>query len=262
MKILFIGDIFGKSGRRAINIELPKIKNKYKIDLVIANAENTSHGRGLSSKHYQQLKSYGIDYFTFGNHTWYQKDIKEVLNNKDVIRPLNIKPSNEWSKVGVGSIVFEFKSKIIRLTNLLGSSVMVKDIQTNPFITFEEFIVNDKSDIHIVDFHCETTSEKNAFLLSFANKVSAIVGTHTHIQTADERIYKNTAYISDVGMTGGINGVIGAKPETILEMFQNKSAKFKLDPQEGKYQFNGVVIEFNDKNNLPVFIERINITER
>lgn len=262
MKILFIGDIFGKSGRRAISVELPKIKQKYKIDLVIANAENTSHGRGLSLKHYQQLKSFGINYFTLGNHTWFQKDIVDVLNNKDIVRPLNIKPENEHSKYGNGTIIFEHQNKIIRLTNLLGNSVITKDLQTNPFIDFDKIMRNDKSDIHIVDFHCETTSEKNAFLLTFATKVTAIVCTHTHVQTADERIFKNTAYISDVGMTGGINGVIGAKPDTILEMFQNKSSRFKLDPQEGKYQFNAVIIEIDSKTNLPINIERINIEEK
>jgi calcineurin-like phosphoesterase len=135
-------------------------------------------------------------------------------------------------------------------------------LQTNPFVCFNEIIENDKSDIHIVDFHCETTSEKNAFLLTFASKVNTIVCTHTHVQTADERIYKNTAYISDVGMTGGINGVIGAKPETILDMFQNRTTKFKLDPQDGKYQFNAVIIEIDNKNNLPIAIERISIVEK
>jgi calcineurin-like phosphoesterase len=138
---------------------------------------------------------------------------------------------------------------------------MSKIEKDNPFIILDDLLKKDKSDIHIVDFHCETTSEKNAFLLTFASKVTAILCTHTHVQTADERIYKNTAYISDVGMTGGINGVIGAKPDTILEMFKGKSTKFKLDPQEGKYQFNGVIITINDKNNLPTSIERINIVE-
>jgi calcineurin-like phosphoesterase len=136
----------------------------------------------------------------------------------------------------------------------------MKGVQANPFIVFNKLIEDDKSDIHIVDFHCETTSEKNAFLLTFASKVSAIVCTHTHVQTADEKIYKNTAYISDVGMTGGINGVIGAKPDTILNMFAGKSDKFKLDPQEGQYQLNAVVIEFNN-DNIPTNIKRINIIE-
>jgi metallophosphoesterase (TIGR00282 family) len=186
-----------------------------------------------------------------------------VLNNRNVVRPYNIKETNEYSKIGVGTLIFEYKNKIFRLTNLLGNSIVNKsEIQTNPFITFNEILKNDKSDIHMVDFHCETTSEKNAFLLTFASKVCAIVCTHTHVQTADERIYKNTAYISDVGMTGGINGVIGAKPETILDMFNERSKKFKLDPQEGKYQFNAVLIEINEKDNLPIKIERINIVEK
>ena len=157
--------------------------------------------------------------------------------------------------------MFEFNNKIIRLTNLLGRSVAMKEIQDNPFVVLEELIQKHKSDIHIVDFHSETTSEKNAFLLSFASKVSAIFGTHTHVQTADERIYKNTAYISDVGMTGGTNGVIGAKPETIVSMFEGKTNKFKLEPQEGKYQLNAIIVEFDNNTNMPKHIQRINIVE-
>jgi calcineurin-like phosphoesterase len=143
----------------------------------------------------------------------------------------------------------------------LGSSVECKEIQTNPFLTFNELLKNDNSHIHIVDFHCETTSEKNAFFLTFAGKVSAIVCTHTHVQTADERIYKNTAYISDVGMTGGSLGVIGAEAQSILDVFNGRTSKFRLSPSNTPYQFNGVVISFN-KNNHPTKIKRIFINEK
>ena len=135
------------------------------------------------------------------------------------------------------------------------------DIQTNPFIKLEEVLNIDNSNIHIVDFHAETTSEKNAFLQYFAGKVSAIFGTHTHIQSGDERIYKNTAYITDVGMTGPSEGVIGANPETIIKMFKGESERFKLSPDTSNYQFNAIQVEFNDQNK-PISIERIFIREK
>ncbi len=261
MKILFIGDIFGEKGKEAIQKELPKLISKNNIDLVIANAENCTNGRSLSLSDYEFLSKCGINYFTFGNHTWYLNEIKEVLKNKNTIRPLNLKPLTDESKYGVGSIEFEFKNKKIRITNLLGSTVYCHDIQTNPFIKLEEVLNIDNSNIHIVDFHAETTSEKNAFLQYFAGKVSAIFGTHTHIQSGDERIYKNTAYITDVGMTGPSEGVIGANPETIIKMFKGESERFKLSPDTSNYQFNAIQVEFNDQNK-PISIERIFIREK
>jgi metallophosphoesterase (TIGR00282 family) len=179
----------------------------------------------------------------------------------NVVRPLNIKSNLPQAKIGNGSIVFKFQNKTLRITNLLGNTVVCHDIQDNPFPILASLLKNDKSDIHIVDLHTETTSEKNAFLLTFAGKVSAILGTHTHVQTADEKIYKNTAYITDVGMTGANLGVIGAKPETILDMFMGKSDRFKLEPATGPYQFNAVVVCFDHKTNKPTKIERINIVK-
>jgi metallophosphoesterase (TIGR00282 family) len=179
----------------------------------------------------------------------------------NVVRPLNINQTLPQSKIGNGSITFQFQNKNIRLTNLLGNTVACHEIQENPFPLFVNLLKHDTSDIHIVDLHTETTSEKNAFLLTFASKVSAILGTHTHVQTADEKIYKNTAYITDVGMTGPNLGVIGAKPNTILDMFMGKADRFKLEPATGPYQLNAIVISFDDKTNKPIKIERINIVK-
>jgi metallophosphoesterase (TIGR00282 family) len=262
MKFLFIGDIFGKAGRRAVRNELPKLIKDENIDCVIANAENTTHGRSLSLKHYQDLMNNGVNYFTFGNHTWYLEEVKQVLAKSNVTRPLNLDNKIPESNIGQGSITFTIKNKKIRLTNLLGYTVDCHKMQVNPFPVFNEFIKNNTADIHFVDLHTETTSEKNAFFLTFAGKVSAIVGTHTHVQSADEKIYKNTAYITDVGMTGGSLGVIGAEPQTILDMFMEKSERFKLAPSNSKYQFNAVLIIFNDQTNLPESIKRINILEK
>jgi calcineurin-like phosphoesterase len=135
-------------------------------------------------------------------------------------------------------------------------------MQTNPFSLFDNFLKTNGADIHIVDFHTETTSEKNAFLLTFAGRVSAILGTHTHVQSADEKIYKNTAYITDVGMTGGSLGVIGAEPETILKVFMGTSERFRLSPSHSKYQLNAVLLSFNDQTNVVEFIKRIFLYEK
>ncbi|MDR2821474.1 MAG: YmdB family metallophosphoesterase, partial [Mycoplasmataceae bacterium] len=134
--------------------------------------------------------------------------------------------------------------------------------QTNPFLTLKNVIENDSSDIHIIDFHCETTSEKNALLLSFAGSVGAILGTHTHIQTNDNKIYNGTAYITDVGMTGGSEGIIGAEAAPILEVFHQRTEHFKMSPSNTKYQLNAVVLTFDDITNRATNIEKITILQK
>lgn len=263
MKILFIGDIFGECGKYAIHGELSNIKKNYNIDYVIANAENTTLGRGLNWADYNELNTSGIDFFTMGNHTWHKKDIFEILSKqKNIIRPANILNELEIGKFGVGSKTILLNDKSVRITNLLGSTVHFKDQQTNPFLYLEELLEKDNSDIHIVDFHSETTSEKNAFLLNFAGRVTAIFGTHTHVQTNDTKIYNNTAYITDVGMTGPKNGIIGAKPESIINMFMGNSERFRLEEQVGKYQFSAVVLEIDDLSNKPINLTNILIYQK
>ncbi len=260
MKILFIGDISGDDGIRAIKENVKEIVSKQKIDYVIANAENTTEGRGLNFDHYNLLKEYGVDFMTMGNHTWKQKDFKIVLNEKNIIRPANLSLDYENHDVGIGSSVVNVNNKKIRITNLIGKTVYLKDMQTNPFHELDKIIASDKSDIHIVDFHSETTSEKNAFFLNFKGKVSAILGTHTHVQTADNKIKDNTAYITDVGMTGSESGIIGAKPETIIQVFKEEAERFRLLPNLDKYQFSAVILSF-EQNNIKK-IERVLIYEK
>ncbi|BAC44681.1 TIGR00282 family metallophosphoesterase [Malacoplasma penetrans] len=259
IKILFIGDISGEMGKIAVESELPKLKKELNIDYVIANAENTTKGRGLNWTDYRKLSSCGIDFFTMGNHTWHKRDIYDILKTKNnIIRPANLKSVFEESKVGFGTKVVTIKNKTFRITNLLGISVSIRDMQTNPFIELQNIIDNSKrTDFHIVDFHCETTSEKNAFFINFQGAVSAILGTHTHVQTNDAKIINNTAYITDVGMTGASNGVIGAKPDSIIYMFKGYSDRFKLEEQIGPYQFCGVILSFNEHTNKVVQIKKV-----
>lgn len=262
MKILFLGDIFGKPGREAIKEYLPKIKRKYEIDLVIANAENCSHGKGLTMEHYYYLRKLGIDFFTMGNHTWAKNDIKEVLSQNNIVRPANLNPNFQYATCGVGTNTIEVKNKIIRITNILGISVTnMESIITNSFNSLEQ-IINDVSkpnEIHIVDLHAETTSEKNAFGIYFDGKVHAILGTHTHVPTNDLRISpKGTFYITDVGMCGpGFGSVIGAKAENAISKFLDPNKKFKLEVSTYGWQLNGVILEFDNLTNQPIHCEQI-----
>lgn len=265
MKILFLGDIFGQAGRDIIKRKLGDIKSKNKLDLVIANAENCTHGKGLNWDHYHFLKEAGIDFFTMGNHTWSKKEILEILEKENnIIRPLNLNSDFQYWNIGQGSKQIEFKNKKIRITNLLGESVLLPFKINNPFLCLENILAESKDDdIHIVDFHAETTSEKNAFGIYFDGKVSAILGTHTHVPTNDIRITpKKTIYATDVGMCGpGFGSIIGAKPENVIIRFLNPETKFKLEVSDFGAQLNGVIMEFDDISNKPISYEQIRIIE-
>lgn len=260
MKILFIGDIFAKPGRNAVTENLANIIKKEKIDFVIANAENATHGRSLSQAHYNELIRAGVNMITMGNHTWDTTEVFDVLNNNNkIIRPLNIDKTSKESHYGVGSIVCDVKGKKIRISNFMSMQCSSRTKIINPFTSCEQLLKSVKEPIHIIDFHAETTSEKNAFLIAFASKVSAILGTHTHVQTSDEKIFKDTAFITDAGMCGAKESIIGAKPNEIVDMFKGKLSRFHLEPAKGPYQFNSVIIEINDKTNKPIKISHYNI---
>ena len=263
MKVLFIGDIFAKTGRRAVQTMLPKIKKEHGIDFVISNAENATHCKGLSSKNYHELMSYGIDFFTMGNHTWSKKDIYPILENEsNIVRPLNIVNYHDFGQHGVGSRVVNVNGVTIRITNLMGASVRFNELQTNPFFALQSIIdTKTPTDFHIVDFHAETTSEKNALFYEFQGKVSAILGTHTHVQTADNRIRKNTAYISDVGSTGPADGIIGGKAEILIKRFKGEIERFMLEEQGGYFQFCAVILDLDTTHKTVKSIERIYIYE-
>ena len=214
MNILFIGDIFSTQGREMVERYLPKLKEKYNIDLVIANAENATHGKGLIKKQYDELLFNGISIMTMGNHTFSKKEILNYIDEADRL----VVPYNQPKALpGIGSRVFDIKGKKVRVTNLLGVTFM--DPKTsNPFEAINEILENDTSDIHIVDFHAEATSEKVSLGYYLDGKVTAVLGTHTHIQTADERVLdQGTGYITDVGMTGPYTSVIGCDKDTIIQ---------------------------------------------
>lgn len=251
MNILFIGDVFSSIGRDMIEEYLPRLKNKYKIDLVIANVENTTHGKGLSKKHYDFFLFEGISLMTMGNHTYSKKEIFDFIDEADrLIVPLN-KPK---ALPGVGSRMIDVKGTKVRVTNLLGLTFMDGKSQ-NPFEVMDDLLKEDKSDIHIVDFHAEATSEKIALGYYLDGRVSAVLGTHTHVTTADEKILpKGTAFQCDVGMTGPYESVIGCDKDVIVKrMLDGLMSPFVI--AEGEGQLRATLLRF--ENNKCIDIERI-----
>ena len=259
MKLLFLGDVFGEPGIKMVEKHLPHLIKKHKIDFVIAQSENASGRKGLVPKEYNMLKKAGVNAFTLGNHVWAKPAIKNIINNYDIIRPFNI--DDEYP--GLGTRLFVVKNKKLRITQMMGISFnelqnpWKQSFANNFFDAFDA--IDKKHDFHIIDFHAETTSEKNVFGLYVDGKINAFLGTHTHVQTADERILpKGTAYISDVGMIGPYNSAIGASYTSVYKkMRYQKNNYFEIS--KNKSILNAVVIELN--NNKKQKIQRIFIKE-
>ncbi|MBU1177853.1 TIGR00282 family metallophosphoesterase [Patescibacteria group bacterium] len=244
MKILFFGDIVGKAGREAVKKVLPAWREKHEPDFVLANGENLAHGAGITEKTIQEMTEVGIDAFTSGNHIFQNKQGIDVLNNKkaDIVRPANYPPGAP----GVGWKIFPVRTKKLLLVNLIGR-VFFKDDYDCPFRVMDDVLEKtklEKPDVIFVDMHMEATSEAKALGFYLDGRVSAVVGTHTHVPTADERVLPGgTAYITDVGMAGPQDSVIGAKKEAVLEQFLTQ-LPFKYDvEEEGLCEVNGVVVE-------------------
>ncbi len=252
MNILFIGDVFSSIGREMVKTYLPQIKAKYHVDMVIANVENATHGKGLIKKHYDEFLFQGISMMTMGNHTFAKKELFDYIDEADRL----VVPYNRPKALpGVGSREVLIKGVKIRVTNLLGITFMDGKSQ-NPFEVIDEILEQDASDIHIVDFHAEATSEKVALGYYLDGKVSAVLGTHTHIPTADERILEHgTAFQTDVGMTGPYTSVIGCDKESIIKrMRSGLMTPFQIAESEG--QFLATLLQFNKQFQCN-YIERI-----
>ena len=249
MRILFLGDIVGRIGRNAVKHNLEKLVTKYQVDFVIANGENATHGKGLIEKHYNELIDAGVDVITLGNHYMSKNNIVSYIDEATcLIRPLNV-----TARVGgVGSAVFDVNGVGVRVTNILGTAFMREEVSM-PYQALQELLEeNDGEDvIHIVDFHAEATGEKQAFAFALDGKVSAVLGTHTHVQTNDAHILpKGTAFISDVGMTGYADGVLGSTSETVVnKLIYGQQSKFQT-PDDGRGIFSAVVIDIDDISGL------------
>lgn len=252
MKILFIGDIVGKAGRAAVYARLALLKKEYSIDFTIVNGENIAHGKGITEKLYNELVEKGVDAITLGNHAYSKADVLSFIDHsKSLIRPINMYP-NEF---GCGVRDFYVKGKTIRIINLIGSVFMDKVIES-PFEAMKKLHKTNSDKIVIVDLHAEATSEKLAFAYQFKNECSAVIGTHTHVQTADEQLIDGCAFISDVGMCGSFKSIIGRDIDEVLEKF-NGNSMTRFTVSENPAQVCAVVIDIDDKTLRATSIKRL-----
>lgn len=254
MNILFVGDVVGKAGRAILYARLVSLKQTYKIDFTIVNAENIAHGKGMTLKLYEELLANGVDAITLGNHAYSKSDILAFIQkSKHIVRPLNMHPQTH----GKGVQDFFIKGKTIRVINLIGS-VFMDNVEETPFEAMYQLTRFNQGKIVIVDLHAEATSEKIAFAFQFKDECAAVLGTHTHVQTADERIMDGCAFISDVGMTGPFNSVIGRDVQEVLERFNGNYSK-RFTVSEEPAQLCAVVIVVDDETLRSKEIHRIQI---
>ena len=256
MKILAIGDLIGTSGIKKMREVLPELRKKEEIDFVIVNGENSAEGMGITKKNFEEILAEKVNVITMGNHTWGKKDIFEFIDHPKLIRPAN------YTKgvVGKGYGIYTCKNKKIAVINLIGR-VDINVLSENPFTLAKEIIeeIEKKVDIIIIDFHAEATAEKIALGYYLDGKATAIYGTHTHVQTADETILEQgTAFITDIGMTGPKKSVIGMDVSASIKRFETTlPERYKI--ATGACKFNGVIFDIDDNTNKVKAIKRINM---
>ncbi len=262
MNLLFIGDIVGQPGRRAVAELLPKLRQQHAPDFVIANGENSAGGSGITPKTAGEIFSAGVDVITSGDHLWDQKEVMELLQNeKRFLRPLNYPPGTP----GQGSAIFEVQSLKSKVQSPISIAVLNAQGRTfmppleNPFLLVQAEVkrLREQTKIIFVDFHAEATSEKIAFARMLDGQVSAVVGTHTHVQTADEQIFPGgTAYLSDAGFTGPHESVLGREIEPVLKRFlTNMPQRFEV--AKDRVRLHGALIEIDDATGKAVEIQRV-----
>jgi metallophosphoesterase (TIGR00282 family) len=263
VKLLFIGDIVGQPGRRAVKELLPKLREQHRLDFVIANGENSAGGSGITPKTAEEIFSAGVDVITSGDHLWDQKEVTELLaSEKRFLRPLNYPPGTP----GQGSGLFEIgnrKSEIgnrakIAVLNVQGRTFMQPALE-NPFRLATEEVkkLRENAKVIFVDFHAEATSEKIAFGRMLDGHVSAVVGTHTHVQTADEQIFPGgTAYLSDAGFTGPHESVLGREISPVIQRFLTSMPQ-RFEVAKDRVILHGVVVEIDEATGRATNIKRI-----
>ncbi len=256
LKILAVGDIIGETGIKELKNKLYQIRQKEEIDFVIVNGENAAEGMGITEKNFNDIISQNVDVVTMGNHTWGKKDIFKFIDHPKLIRPANYPKG----VVGKGYSIYECNNKKIAVINLIGR-VYINVLSENPFLVAKDIInkIKNKVDIIIVDFHAEATGEKITMGHYLDGIVTAVFGTHTHVQTADEKILpKGTAYISDIGMTGTKNSALGMDVSVALKRFETSlPERYKVASGEG--MLNGVIFDIDEKTNKVKTITRINM---
>lgn len=255
MKVLFIGDIVGEPGRLAVKETLRELTRNTQFDFIIANGENTSGGKGLTKDVAEELFSLGVNVITLGNHTWGRKEIEQIIDDPRILRPVNFPPGVPGKGWNIYSVSGD--NTKIAVINLMGRVYM--PLLDCPFRSADSVLkeITLQTENIIVDFHAEITSEKQAMGWYLNGKVSAVMGTHTHVQTADERILSDgTAYLSDCGMCGSEDGVIGMDREIILKRYLT-SMPYRFIVAKGNLIFNGCRIDIDKTTGKATIIESI-----
>jgi metallophosphoesterase (TIGR00282 family) len=262
IRVLFLGDVVGPLGRHMVQKHLHALRQKYEIDAVVLNGENSADGKGITPRIARFFRQHKVDVITTGNHIWAKKEIYQYLNeNKDILRPANFPSSCPGT--GVTTITLG-SGHTMGIINLQGRVFMHQHVDC-PFRTAESLLtyLKTKTSLIFVDFHAETTSEKMGLACFLDGKVSGIVGTHTHVQTADERILpKGTAFITDIGMSGALNSMIGMQIEPIVATFLTQMPHRFLVEQQGPALLTGVWIEADPNTGRAHTIERIKIIDQ
>lgn len=239
MKLLFIGDVYGNKGLEALDTFLPSIKQDTNYNMLIINGENVSDGLGIRKQEYKALMRYGTAMITLGNHSFSKNELNDYIDDANIVRPINYPKTTK----GEGVKVIKYNQDKVAIINVMGQ-VFMNDPLNSPFEAMDEVLDSLEADIIIVDMHAEATSEKLALAHYLDGRVTAVVGTHTHVPTADAmQLPKGTLYITDIGMTGVKYGILGADKDLVLEKFLTKSP-VRLKPSNDKaLQLNAVLID-------------------
>ncbi|SDI95333.1 TIGR00282 family metallophosphoesterase [Natribacillus halophilus] len=258
MRLLFVGDVVGRPGRNMLESHLPQLKKRYKPQVTIVNGENAASGKGITEKIYKSMLGFGAQVVTLGNHTWARNDIFAFINEEpNLIRPINYPPGVP----GNGQTSVNVNGQELVVINAMGRIFM--EAIDSPFQALDKAVdeARKRTPFVFVDFHGEATSEKQAMGWFLDGRASAVIGTHTHIQTADERILPGgTAYLTDVGMTGPYDGIIGMERDEVMKKMQTAlPAKFEV--AQGRTQLNAAFMDIDDRTGNAVKIERILLNE-
>lgn len=260
LRILFFGDIVGSAGRAGIREVLPKWRREHQPDLVIGNVENLAHGKGVTRKTLGEVFDAGLDFATSGNHIWDKPEGIEILRDPD---PKVLRPANYPTDVGVGEKVVTFAKKRVLVVNLMGRVFIPEDCD-DPFRTLDAILArhaDDRPDGIIVDFHAEATSEKVALGWYVDGRVSAVLGTHTHVPTADAQVLPGgTAYCSDVGMVGPTDSVIGVRKEQVIQRFLHQTPTRFDVMDRGPVVVNAVLVEIAPRTGRATAITQLRET--
>ena len=248
MNVLFFGDIVGSPGITVVSDFLPKLVERFHVDLVIANGENATRGFGLNYGDARLLKDAGVDVITLGNHWRSRSSIEDFFEEVEgLVRPFNIR---EHDEAGVGYVTLDVKGVPVTVSNILGTAFM-KETVNSPLGALVDILGEVPEGVHIVDYHGESTSEKSTFAHYFDGQVAAILGTHTHVQTADARVLPHgTAFISDVGMCGAFESVIGFEPQSVIDRIIMGSEKPMQIEQDAKRCINAVLLDIDEETGL------------